>query len=80
MSLRGASEEEVVQAVRTGQWTPAKWGKMQTRHTFDFNSLAQTNMRLYKFKIVEPIFADEDERIVIVTVKVYYSNAEETEK
>ncbi len=37
-------------------------------------------MKFYKFKIVEPIFAEEAERIVIITVKVYYSNTEEVQK
>jgi hypothetical protein len=80
MNLRGASEEEVTEAVTSGQWKPAKLGKLQSRHTFEYNNKAPTNMKFYKFKIVEPIFADENERIVIVTVKVYYSNTEEIEK
>ncbi|MCX5799726.1 MAG: hypothetical protein NTU90_09245 [Proteobacteria bacterium] len=28
MSLRGASEEEVIKAVTAGQWKPAKQGKL----------------------------------------------------
>lgn len=74
MSLRGASEEEVRTTVNSGQWESAKMGKFKTRHMFDFNSLALTNQKFYKYKTVEPIFADEQNEIVIITVKVYYSN------
>jgi hypothetical protein len=34
------------------------------------------NQKFYKYKIVEPIFADETNAIIIITVKVYYSNEE----
>ena len=80
MSLRGASEEEVIKAVTAGQWKPAKQGKLQSQQAFDFNNEAPTNMKFYKLKIVEPIFAEEAERVVIITVKVYYSNTEEVQK
>lgn len=80
MDLRGASEEDVTKAVRLGRWEPAKMDKLQSKYRFDFNKIALTNQKFYKYKIVEPIFTDEPNGIVVITVKVYYSNANEEEK
>ncbi|HAP66447.1 MAG TPA: hypothetical protein DCQ99_01230 [Nitrospinae bacterium] len=76
MNLRGASEEDVITTIRMGKWKSAKMGKFQSKYRFDFNKEALTNHRFYKYKIVEPIFADEPDEIVVITVKVYYSNEE----
>ncbi len=35
------------------------------------------NKLYYRFKTVEVVFAEEADAIVIVTVKVYYSNEEQ---
>ena len=74
MNLRGASEEEVIKSIRSGNWTAARLGKFQTKYRHDFNELASVNQKFYKYKIIEPIFSDEPEEIVVITVKVYYSN------
>ena len=76
MELRGASESEVTAAIKSGNCVPAKMAKSKTRLRFDFNKPAPTNQKLYKYKTVEPIFADEAEEVVVITVKVYYSNKE----
>lgn len=76
MYLRGASEEEVIQSIYSGKWEPAKMGKFQSKYRFDFNMVAPTNQIFYKYKTVEPIFADEPDEIVVITVKVYYANEE----
>ncbi len=76
MFLRGASEEDVITAIKQGKWESAKLGKFQSNYRFDFNSIALTNQKFFKYKIVEPIFADEPDEIVIITTKVYYSNKE----
>ncbi len=74
MNLRGASEKEVETAINSGKWESAKSGKFQTKYNFNFNNMALTNQKFYKHKTVEPIFADEKDEIVVITVKVYYSN------
>ncbi len=74
MTLRGASEEEVRIAIRRAKWETAKLGKLKTKYRFDFNKVSLTNQKIYKYKTVEPIFADESDKIVVITVKVYYSN------
>ena len=76
MLLRGAGKEEVEIAVRTGKWESAKSGKFKTKYCFEFNLFSPINQKFYKYKIVEPIFADETNAIIIITVKVYYSNEE----
>lgn len=76
MTLRGASEEEVTTAINRGNWKPAKMGKSKTKHCFEFNNIATINQKLYRYKTVEPVFTEEDNEIVVVTVKVYYSNEE----
>ncbi|MBI4699208.1 MAG: DUF4258 domain-containing protein [Nitrospirae bacterium] len=68
MTLRGASEEEVITAIRSARWEPAKPGKLKTKYRFDFNKVSLTNQKIYKYKTVEPIFADENDRIVVITV------------
>jgi hypothetical protein len=77
MELRGAEEPEVISAIRSGTWEGAKRGKLQSRHRFDFNRPSPVNQKFYKYKTVEAIFVEESERIVVVTVKVYYSNKEQ---
>lgn len=74
MVLRGATEEEVTAAIRAGKWESAKMGKFRSRLQFDFNRVSLTNQNFYKYKMVESIFADEANEIVVITVKVYYFN------
>lgn len=76
MILRGALEAEVFKAIDSGNREPAKMGKFQTKYRFAFNKTAPTKQQFYKYKTVEPIFADEQDEIVVITVKVYYSNEE----
>ncbi|MBI5374961.1 MAG: hypothetical protein HZA77_05970 [Candidatus Schekmanbacteria bacterium] len=76
MLLRCATEEEVKLSIHESTWAKAKMGKFQTKKQFSFNKMSPTNNQFYKYKTVEPIFADEQNEIVVITVKVYYSNQE----
>ncbi len=76
MALRGATEEEVAMAIRAGGWEAGKLGKSRSKYQFDFNRVSATSQKCYKYKTVEPIFADETNELVVITVKVYYSNEE----
>ena len=67
---RGATEDEVIEAITTCPWTPAEGGRMECRLGLVFN--AEWNRRRYEAKVVRPIFVEEDEAIVVVTVYVYY--------
>ncbi|MEG3979012.1 hypothetical protein QT970_31010 [Microcoleus sp. herbarium8] len=74
MLLRGAEENEVIIAIRSGNWLPAKQRKFSARAQFDFNNQSPVNQQFYAYKAVKPIFTEAQERIVVVTVNVYYSN------
>lgn len=67
---RGCSEEEVRQTIRTSQWEEAELGRLQCRKDFAFNNI--WNDKEYKTKQIRPIFSEEKDEIVVVTVYVYY--------
>ncbi len=70
LSFRGATESEVVQAIRSGNWQTAESGRLECRQDFSF--CAVWNGRYYNTKQVRPIFVDEGEEIGVVTVYAYY--------
>lgn len=70
LGFRGTTEQEVTESIRTEQWQPAELGRLECRKNFPFNS--DWNKRYYQTKQVRPIFVDEPEEIVVVTVYVYY--------
>ena len=72
MVLRGASAYEVVEAIRKGTKREAKRSKFQSRFTFPFDNISPVNGKWYQNKTVEAIYADEENAIVILSVKVYY--------
>ena len=76
MSLRGATEEEVTISIRAGKWEAAKMGRFRSSQQFNFNRVSLTNQKFYKYKTVDAFFAEERNEIVVITVKVYYSNEE----
>lgn len=67
---RGASEEEVIKAIKEGSSEPSRKGRLLFRKNFHFNSMWQG--KHYPIKQVAPVIADENDRMVIVTVYVYY--------
>ena len=75
LEKRGATEEEVKAAITERIWTPAKLGRFEARKTFPHNNL--WNGKHYKQKDVVPIFIEEQNRIVVITVYVFYSQKEE---
>ena len=70
ISERGTTEDEVVYTVRNVPWNPARLGRLQC--TLDFVYRADWKGHYYSTKQVNPIFVEEETRIVIVTVYVYY--------
>ena len=67
---RGCTEEEVRQVIQTSQWKKAELGRLQCRKDFVFSKI--WNGKEYKTKQIKPIFIEEKEEIVVVTVYVYY--------
>ena len=68
--FRGAGEKEIIEAIRTSEWSPAELNRLECRKDFAFNKL--WNNKSYKTKQVRPIFAEEGDEIIIITVYVYY--------
>ncbi len=71
MRYRGVTEQEVIETIRAGPWQPTELGRLECRKNFPFEG--QWNQRSYTTKQVRPIFVDEPDEIVVVTVYSYYS-------
>lgn len=67
---RGALEAEVHVAIRTGNAEPARKGRLMFRKNFPFNRLWRGQH--YAVKQVAPVVAEETDRLVVITVFVYY--------
>jgi len=70
MHYRGATEQEVVEVIQTAPWGPAELGRLECRKDFAYGQ--EWNGRFYATKQVRPIFVEEADEIVVVTVYVYY--------
>ncbi len=70
LPFRGATEEEIIQAIRSENWSPAELGRLECRKDFPFGK--EWNEKKYATKQVRPIFVEEDTEIVVVTVYTYY--------
>jgi hypothetical protein len=69
-AMRGFTVAEVEEAIRTRPWEKAELGRLEARKEFPFNG--QWNGRCYAVKQVRPVFVDEPNEIVVVTVYTYY--------
>ena len=67
---RGFTEAEVKEAIRSSPWEPAELGRLECRRNFDFGQA--WNGQVYPTKQVRPIFVEEAEGILVVTVYTYY--------
>ena len=70
MVFRGASEPEVVEAIQSAEWRAAAQGRFECTTEFDYGQV--WNGKKYSRKQVRPVFAEEPDAIVVVTVYVYY--------
>ncbi|MBI2913749.1 MAG: DUF4258 domain-containing protein [Chloroflexi bacterium] len=70
MAERGAEESEVPAAVRSGLTEAARRGRILHRKNFRFEQ--HWRGRLYRIKQVAAVVASEGERLVVVTVYVFY--------
>jgi len=69
-SERGASEAEVIKAVREGVREPAKAGRLLCRYNLPFDGLWQGNY--YSVKQVAPVVKEEPDETVVITVYTFY--------
>jgi hypothetical protein len=70
MPDRGATSEEVEVAIHTGEVIPAKSKRFAFRKNFTFNR--NWKGRYYAIKQVMPIVTEETDKIIVVTVYVFY--------
>lgn len=67
---RGISEDEVIEATHTSPWQPTELGRLECRKNFSHGH--EWNGKLYQTNQVRPIFVEEADEIVVVTVYSYY--------
>ncbi len=67
---RGASEEDVREAIRIGEREPAKRGLYLYRLNLEFNR--EWAGQYYRVQQVAPVVAEEQDRFVVVTVYTFY--------
>jgi hypothetical protein len=70
LAERGATEEEVLAAVREGERFPAKYGRAGFRRNFAFD--AEWRGRVYATKQVEAYAVDENGWLVITVLVKYF--------
>jgi len=70
LRFRGGTKQEVLEAIRNAPWQAAELGRLECQQDFAFNSA--WNRKRYATKRVRPIFVDEPNGIVVVTMYVYY--------
>jgi len=71
VAKRGFTVAEVEETILESPWEPADLGRIECRKAFPFNR--KWNEKLYATKEVWPIFVEEADEIVVVTVYTYYS-------
>ena len=67
---RGFTVAEVEEAIRTSTWQPAAQGRQECSKDYRYNAV--WNGKPYATKRVRPVFVDEPDEIVVVTVYTYF--------
>lgn len=67
---RGVSTDEVIETIRNGTRESAKKNRFQCKQNFQYNDFWFDSF--YPIKQVSPVFVDEEDEIVVVTVYSYY--------
>lgn len=70
MTDRGASESEVEAAIRTSHPEPARRGRLMFRKNFSYNRTWRG--KHYAVKQIAPVITEEADRVIVVTVFVFY--------
>ncbi len=70
LQRRGVSEDEVTEAINTSSWKQAELGRLECCKNFAFER--EWNGKFYRTKQVRPIFVEEADEVVVVTVYSYY--------
>jgi Domain of unknown function (DUF4258) len=70
LERRGFSQAEVEDTIRTSAWQPARGQRFEAVKDFPYQ--AEWNGVFYATKQVRPIFVEEPDEIVVVTVYTFY--------
>lgn len=71
---RGTNEAEIKDVILTGSSIPAKYGKMAKAKVYEFNQ--NRHNRYYEQKRVEVFYLIEGDKIITVTVYVFFGKWE----
>ena len=74
MLARRATAEETEAVIRSAPWQPAEHGRQTAAMVFPFRQ--EHFGRYYECKEVVPVFVEEPERIVVITVYTFFSQRE----
>ena len=69
-AARGFTPAEVEDAIRTCKWGAAELGRLDCRKDFPYGT--EWNGKIYATRQVRPVFVEEAEEIVVITVYTYY--------
>ncbi|MBI4714687.1 MAG: DUF4258 domain-containing protein [Nitrospirae bacterium] len=72
---RGTNEREILDVIQTGSPISGKYGRVGKVKVFEFKQMRLG--KYYDHKRVEVFYATEGERIITVTVYVFYGKWEE---
>ncbi len=78
MADRGATQADIIKAIRNGEQCQAKKGRLSFRKNFPFSKMWKG--KRYETKQVVPIIAEEEDRFIVVTVFVYYFGGKDEDK
>lgn len=70
LSRRGFTQEEVEATIRSGPWRSARNDRLESIKDFPFHG--EWNGKRYRTKRVRPVFVDEADEIVVITVYTYF--------
>jgi len=70
MRYRGVEGWEIFEAIQTAPWSPAEFRRLECRKDFVYER--DWNNKFCRTKQVRPIFVEEAEEIVVITVYAYY--------
>lgn len=70
LTRRGVNVDEVIETIRSAQWKPAELDRLECRKDFPFGQ--EWNGKFYNTKQVRPVFVEEPDEIVVVTVYSYF--------
>lgn len=67
---RGFTPDEVAETIRGSSWLPARNDRLEATRDFPFGD--EWNGKRYAIKRVRPVFVEEADAIVVITVYTYF--------